>query len=127
METIKAYTDIEQSRKLADILPLDSADMKYFFWENDTNAPKIPTFGYNKDVVKFYKETTGVYLPCWSLAALLEILDYPQLSEDKIGNRTVGWMVSAYPNNCRYDSSWYNNAVNACYEMIIRLNELKLL
>lgn len=29
MATIKAYTDIEQSRKLAEILPIESADMYY--------------------------------------------------------------------------------------------------
>ena len=28
MATIKSYTDIEQSRKLAEILPLESADMR---------------------------------------------------------------------------------------------------
>ena len=29
MATIKSYTDIEQSKKLAEILPLESADMGY--------------------------------------------------------------------------------------------------
>ena len=27
---MKAYTDLEQSRKLAEILPIESADMYYF-------------------------------------------------------------------------------------------------
>ena len=40
METIKSYTDIEQSKKLAEILPLDSADMYY---------------GYGKDKADFIK------------------------------------------------------------------------
>ena len=31
MATIKSYTDIEQSRKLAKILPLESADM---YWRS---------------------------------------------------------------------------------------------
>lgn len=29
MATIKSYTDLEQSKKLAEILPLESADMHY--------------------------------------------------------------------------------------------------
>ena len=29
MATIKAYTDLEQSKKLAEILPLETADMFY--------------------------------------------------------------------------------------------------
>ena len=29
MATIKSYTDISQSKKLAEILPLESADMTY--------------------------------------------------------------------------------------------------
>ena len=30
MATIKAYTDLSQSKKLAEILPLESADMNYW-------------------------------------------------------------------------------------------------
>ncbi len=40
---MKAFTDVEQSKKLAEILPIESADM--YFNDNE---------------------------PCWSLAALLE-------------------------------------------------------
>ena len=32
MEKIKAYTDLEQSKKLAEILPLESADM--YWWSS---------------------------------------------------------------------------------------------
>lgn len=35
---MKAYTDIEQSKKLAEILPIESADMYYFRQiDNDCN------------------------------------------------------------------------------------------
>jgi hypothetical protein len=64
---------------------------------------------------------------CWSLAALLELLDYPQLSKDKLGSGKVGWMVSVYLNDCRYDSCWHDNPVDACVSMIEKLNELNLL
>ena len=50
---MKSYTDLNQSKKLAEILPIESADMCF----NDNE-------------------------PCWSLAALLDIL--PETIEDEI-------------------------------------------
>ena len=32
---MKAYTDINQSKKLAEILPIESADMEYMFLKKD--------------------------------------------------------------------------------------------
>ena len=118
MAAIKSYTDMKQSKKLAEILPLESADMYWFM--DDTETPKI----YPKDMMK---NSVSVTLPCWSLTALLEILDYPQLSRDKLGSGKVGWMVSVYPNDCRYNSCLHDNPVDACVEMILKLNELNLL
>jgi hypothetical protein len=111
MTTIKSYTDIEQSKKLAKILPLESADMRY--------APFRDTHPWVwSEQVKLLENGA---IPCWSLAALLNILDYPQLSKDKLGSGKVGWMVSAYPNDCRYDSCWHDNPIDACYELISNL------
>ena len=122
MATIKAYTDLEQSKKLAEILPIESAD---YCWGIDektlcfNNSPyPCPWKDYT---VKQY------YVPCWSLAALLSVLHYPQLSKDKLGSGKEGWMVSAYPYDCRYDSCWHDNPIDACYEMILKLHELKML
>ena len=117
METIKSYTDLEQSRKLAEILPLESADMYYV--NSDINKIIIRKW---KDEIHDEDD-----LPCWSLTALLDVLDYPQLSKDKLGGEKVGWMVSVYPNDCRYDSCWHDNAIDACCEMIIKLKEINLL
>lgn len=91
---MKIFTDIEQSKRLAEFLPLDSA---------------------------------AALFPCWSLVALLDVLPYPQLSKDKLGSGKEGWMVSVYPNDCRYDSCWHDNPVDACCEMVIKLHEQKML
>lgn len=123
---MKAYTDLEQSKKLAEILLPETADMHYSkdfdgSWFVDLakyTSVKIP---------KYVGNIEEHLLPCWSLAALLNILDYPQLSKDKLGSGKTGWMVSAYPNDCRYDSCWHDNPVDACVEMIIRLHEQNLL
>lgn len=56
---MKNYTDLEESKKLAGILPLESADMYYIY-----NIPyAIP-----------YKNRIDVAKPCWSLAALLDVI-----------------------------------------------------
>ena len=109
---MKAYTDIEQSQKLAEILPLESADMCYPLPYEDGDKPLLRQGGFGS-------------IPCWSLAALLNVLPFPILSKDKLGSGKEGWMVSAYPDNCRYDSCWHDNPIDACYEMIIKLQEFK--
>lgn len=53
--------------------------------------------------------------------------DALKLSKDNIGAGKIGWTVSVYPNNCRFDSFWHDNPIDACYEISIRLHEQKLL
>lgn len=110
METIKSYTDLSQSKKLADILPFESADMIYpsyfdfpFVWiekpKKDKNA-----------------------IPCWSLAVLLGVLP-------KGTNISTPKPINALGYCCwnQYDEIYANNPVDACVAMIERLHELKML
>lgn len=119
---MKAYTDLEQSKKLAEILPLESADMKWYFWKSEIDAPKLPTFGYSKNAAENYKDTEAVYLPCWSLAALLEVTNKPIVMNKEEGNKK-------YHFSSRYKETYVksDNPIDACVEMIIHLNELNLL
>lgn len=59
---MKAYTDIEQSKKLAEILPIESADM--FYRDSDSNDVKL----------MWEHIAPKVTTPCWSLAALLDVI-----------------------------------------------------
>ena len=113
---MKSYTSLEQSRKLAKILPLESADMHYGEYCAGGKDYPIPNCDddYNGHC-------------CWSLAALLEVLAFPELSKDKIGDGKTGWMVSTYPNEGRYDSDWHDNPVDACVDMIVRLSKSGLI
>jgi hypothetical protein len=123
---MKSYTDLEQSKKLAEILPLESADMHYSKdfdgrWFVDLakyTSVKVP---------KYVGNIEEHLLPCWSLAALLNVLELPTLEKCNIGKDKTGWMVTVYHNNSRYDSFFYNEPVDACYEVILKLNELKML
>lgn len=113
---MKSYTDIEQSKKLTEILPLESADLYYYkyglphFIEGQGDYESIRTDKYHD------------YIPCWSLTALFNIFDWPKLSSSSLG---VG--ISVYPNGYRHDSRLFDNPIDACYEMILRLHELNLL
>ena len=108
------YTDIGQSKKLAEILPLKSADMWYSIVDNEP-------------FICLERHYECEQIPCWSLHTLLNVLPYPHLSKYKLGSGKEEWMVSVYSDNCRYDSWWQASPVDACYEMILKSHELNLL
>ena len=124
MATIKSYSDLEQSKKLAEILPLESADMCY---------PKDAfEYNYAKEPVCHYSGI-GLAHPCWSLAALLGVIpkrikDYNVLRIDINEKDTAIWYDEiGYGVNNELPDITKESAVDACYEMIIKLNELKML
>ena len=109
---MKSFTDIEQSKKLAEILPCESADMTWV------------DYGYCKRVLPKDDVDANAYpiiIPAWSLAALLDVLPSGKvLIHDKD--------TSKYKCICKnIDTNFWDNAVDTCYEMIIKLNELNLL
>ena len=109
---MKAFTDLNQSKKLAEILPLESADMCWTpfdeKWDAYLGAP-------NPDAIK--KE-----IPCWSLTALLGVLPYPYIDQNYKGK----WTCRVEHGNTTY--LWEDsNPIDACYEMILKLHELNLL
>ena len=127
---MKAYTDLEQSKKLAEILPLESADM---FWYRDAVTTEVNPRIMNYTQVP--KLQSMYYSPCWSLAALLNYLrevDYfPEINADEF---EVTMQINYYnENEARPLAPVHNIKIKAesfidtCYEMIITLNELKLL
>ena len=136
MATIKAYTDLEQSNILKDILPPESADHHYVrkicdFMGNPVDGKwSTPKYGNpNSSYANYAVQNFTSYekLPCWSLAALFNLFDWPKLSTSSMGDGSNGVMISAYPNGYRHDSGWHDNPVDACYEMICKLHKQKLL
>jgi len=127
---MKAYTDLEQSKKLAEILPLESADMAYFY--NDKNELLYPTPFIVNDKDGYFSRTY-----CWSLAALINVLP------TTIGNFFEKNMLRLRIDKGENDFNiWYenfdygdvvegldvieDNLVDACVEMIKKLHEQKL-
>lgn len=127
---MKSYTDLEQSKKLAEILPLESADMIWVLLSNPY-LPMIKAIAY-KD---FEKSKYYEILPAWSLAALLNIL--PVSCDD--GQHCLA-LINHNPNErtewlCAYEDDkgnlriecYADNQIDACYEMILKLHKLKML
>lgn len=133
MTTIKSYTDLEQSKKLADILPLESADMHYnnasIKGINYVDEYRAELMDYNtaqKVLSKYLVNPMFGIIPCWSLASLLGALPKPKVyySTDK----TNRWYCECWDSDGNYITfTKANNSVDACYEMILKLNELNLL
>lgn len=123
MATIKSYTDIEQSKKLAKILPLESADM---YWSRCT----ITDFGDGVLKVSYTVEPCNISqfrntkedIPCWSFASLLCVLpDYT------LQTNTDGTVFVVCESKKPMISDAYDNPVDACVAMIEKLHELKML
>lgn len=112
MATIKSYTGISQAKVLAEILPIESADMSWV--STGLGKPFARTIPIKGDPEEL--------CACWSLAALLDILPkiydlkpILDLEECSIQYSGIDLYVVA------------SNPVDACYEMILKLNELNLL
>ena len=124
---MKAYTDIEQSKKLAEILPLESADMCFV---NDGTSIKIDANPYNVRKL-MWKDYVNEVSPCWSLAALLDAL--PEINGIPLTLEKVKAKdgYEGYYYHIEYKNivliPYSKNPIDACYEMILKLHELNLL
>lgn len=125
MAIIKGFTSLEQSKKLAEILPLESADMYY-----DVDSYGIQT----TPEVLMTSVVRKKDIPCWSLAALINILPDTITDEDgtvfslnikknfiEYYNPSMGALYATY------HSIMTEDLVDACYEMIIKLYEQNIL
>ena len=128
MATIKSYTDLSQSKKLAEILPIESADIGFL------KILDSSTQGYSFYLPYFKALITNKtnFLPCWSLAALLKILNDTAYSIDEDASIDLGSYKTSAWSLCLTNIGVGElieepNPIDACYEMILNLKEQKLL
>lgn len=125
MATIKNCTDLPQSKKLAEILPIESADM---YWDYDFQGQEYKYYPKVMD-----DQFDDVCTPCWSLAALLDVIhkhikDYNVLRIDISENEFAIWYDEiGYGVNNDLPNITMESAIDACVKMIIKLNEKNLL
>ena len=111
---MKSYTDIKQSKKLAEILPLKSADMFYVY---DRHLDKL--YGDTPYVIGYKVLNEDVDIPCWSLSALLDVLPSSTLDSSNDHYYRLRCME-------RF-TEWHDNQIDACYEMVLKLKENSLI
>lgn len=139
MTIIKSYTNIEQSCKLAEILPLESADMCLTFVNNVWN-PVCGKMGdiyklqkdcyepdYTKDEYVDFDEFEPKIVPCWSLAPLISVLPGTITSNDGIAFKlNIKKNIIEYSNPSLYlvyKSVKSDNIIDAVFEMIVWIKE----
>jgi hypothetical protein len=137
MATIKSFTSLEQSKVLAKILPLNTADMCYKCLGEDPYDTCLRPYSEWKEEYKGLLVNKEVdVIPCWSLASLLEAIPQEIFDGEYIINITEGWdnkWILTYDHHENRNHSYYtlsigaDNLVDACYEMILKLHELKML
>ena len=127
---MKAYTDLEQSKKLAEILPIESADMYYYTVNGDWEWYETPNVIERRDDLEEHA------MPAWSLAALLEILPDEIIDDNgyniliNIEKYDLKYKVTYFTDltfSDRISTDEYENLVDACVEMILKLHEQNLL
>jgi len=128
----RAFTSLEQSRKLAEILPLESADMAYIASATDNDGETLYTAEYKSEIIIYEADD---YINCWSLAALLnylrEIDFFPNIEVDE---HSITMSISYYNEEEARPLAPVHNViveadtfVDACYELILKLNKLNML
>lgn len=130
----KICTSIEQSKKLLELgIDINTADMYY---EEVCNLSKAIIGNYilhnqcmeDKD---YKKLSNPVLSPAWSLSALLDVLPKnldigrPVLATNYKGYYWVSYFDEYMKE--KFTSKIYNNPIDACYELILKLYELKIL
>lgn len=116
---MKSFTNIEQSKKLAEILPVESADM--FYW-----------CGEDLRIGNYKAMDTEFDIPCWSLAALLNVLPSVITRKEKrmfLTLEKAGAYNLYYKSPDRLDELWATkeDVIDAFVEMIITLKDMNLL
>ena len=127
---MKSYTNLEQSKKLAEILPVESADAFYDMAEPEKR--QVPIIGHPDE----YYDMEDWAIPSWSLAALLSVIPQEIFGGEYVINITEGcdnrWVLTYDCCENRNHSiyglySGADNLVDACYEMIYKLKKKDLL
>ncbi len=131
---MKSYTNLEQSKKLAKILPLESADMWWAWYSSPLSN------GHYGDFPMFCKPVCNPdeSVPCWSLSALISVLP-SRLFDSTPKRKELYLLPDSDKSYCFYRQFAVKTKgkiylltegeclVDACYKMVLKLHELNLL
>ena len=127
---MKSYTDLEQSKKLAEILPIESADQTWVrvaIAGPNLGIPEELQYRHNGDLP--FEAYSGIGIPCWSLAALIDILPagIKNYTLHIIKDNVIKGYFCSYRNkqNEVFVSTSGFNVIDAVFEMIVHLKEIE--
>ena len=137
MATIKSYTSVEQSRKLAEILPLETADMEYLtIKKNGASVGSVPFVKDDSEVENSAYNHVYDRIACWSLASLIGVIKEQGLVDlrflrstfDNRGNHLTNVWCCTFEDIGTVTIDLYaDNPVDACVDMILQLHKLNIL
>ena len=134
MPTIRAYTTIEQSKKLEEILSSESADMEYLtIKETGLLIGNVPFAKDDSEVEDSAYSHNYNRIACWSLAALLKVIPKHIKNVNTLRididekDFSIWYDEVGYGVNTELPDITMENPVDACYEIITKLHELKIL
>jgi hypothetical protein len=118
---MKSYTDIEQSHKLVEFLPIESSDMEYLaIKENGSLVGNVPFIKDDSEVEDSAYSYIYDRIACWSLAALLGVLPNYEINN-------FGYGIQLGVNNKALATEGDETLLDLVVNMIIYLHELKML
>ena len=139
---MKAYTDVQQSIVLMDILPIETSDSHYVrkicdYMGNPVDGKwSNPYFGNpNSTHANYFVQNFENYevIPCWSLTALFAAIP-KRFGHDNVlrmdmsnDDFSLWYDEIGYGTNTSYPDITMTEYVDACYYMICSLNKQGLL
>lgn len=130
---MKVGTSIEQSKKLIELgIDVNTADMMWDDWSLIDEGWKL-SVGYYPEIEKDYGRKC---YPAQSLAALLEILPDKIIDDSgyniliNIEKYDLKYQISYFTDlnfSDKIKTNEYENLVDACVEMVVKLQEQKLI
>ena len=117
----KICTSIEQSKKLIELgINVNTADMHYSTWTILNEGEYILSPNQGQTIEELQEDYGNHVIPAWSLSALMELIPPGNiLLRDKL--------CGEYKYINSVDTNFYDNPLDAAFEMILRLRELNLL
>ena len=133
MEINRFCTTVEQSKKLAEFLPIASADL----WYAERYAGQVLDNGeyivedapnyylsFTRPSENNYSQDTIKDIPCWSLDALLSIFtDETTIRVSSLKNGDRIYSCDSF----EYGTPAYDNAIDAAVDMVIKMHKENLI
>lgn len=112
---MRLYTNLEQSIKLAEILPLDSAN--YYYGNGSTLImQEWSKIDHDEDDI-----------PCWSLGKLLDLIQVEYKIEKTMFDQSGIFLYDISTEDNDYRTHTQEELIDACIEFILELEKRDLL